>query len=94
MVVEVLSPSTETYDRGAKFAHYRRMESLREYVMIAQDRLSVEHYARQGDHWAYREATEPTASVHVGSIDCELRLRDIYERVEFPPGEEADLPEP
>ncbi len=48
VLIEVLSPSTEAYDRGEKFAHYRRLESLQEYVLIAQDKIRVEHFRRQG----------------------------------------------
>src|SRR5207302_11009756 len=49
LIIEVLSPTTEAYDRGDKFAHYRRMESLREYVLIAQDRVRLERYTRDAD---------------------------------------------
>lgn len=50
VIVEVLSQSTEAYDRGEKFAHYRKLEYLREYVLVAQDKVRVEHYARRGTH--------------------------------------------
>lgn len=84
VIVEVLSESTEAYDRGEKFAHYRRLESLRDYVLIAQDKVRVEHYVRQGDQWVLSEANALTSTIHLSSINCKLALRDIYERVEFP----------
>jgi Uma2 family endonuclease len=89
VIAEVLSESTEAYDRGAKFRNYRRIPSLREYVLIAQDRMSVERYTRQGDEWVLTEAAGPDAELRLDSIDCSVPLRLIYERVEFPPVEEA-----
>jgi len=56
VIVEVLSASTEAYDRGEKFAHYRRLESLQEYLLIAQDKVRIEHYVRQGAQWLLSEA--------------------------------------
>jgi Uma2 family endonuclease len=84
VIVEVLSPSTEAYDRGEKFAHYRRLESLRDYVLIAQDKVRVEHYVRQGDQWILSEASDLSSVVHLSSIGCDLVLLDIYDKVEFP----------
>jgi Uma2 family endonuclease len=58
-ILEVLSPSTEAYDRGEKFAHYQRLESLREYVLVAQDKMRVEQFTRQGDReWLLRVYTQ------------------------------------
>ena len=51
VVVEVLSPSTEAYDRGDKFAHYRQLESLQEYILVSQDKVRVDHYVRQATQW-------------------------------------------
>ncbi len=84
VVIEVLSPSTEAYDRGDKFAAYRRLPSLREYVLIAQDRPSVEHYLRQGEQWLLTAATDLDASVALPTIGCVLRLAEVYRRVRFP----------
>ena len=83
VIVEVLSDSTEAYDRGEKFAHYRRLESLRDYVLIAQNKVRVEHYVRQGNQWVLSEASTLSSAVHLSSISCEVVLRDIYERIEF-----------
>ena len=90
MIIEVLSDSTEKYDRGKKFAHYRRVESLREYVLVSQDRPLVEHYARQDDgHWLLTVANGLEATVELPTVDCRLRLADVYAKVEFPPEESA-----
>ena len=82
VIIEVLSPSTEVYDRGLKFARYRRRAALKEYVLVAQDRVSVEHYARQGVQWVLTEATSLDAVVELPSIGCTLALRDVYDKVE------------
>jgi len=87
VIVEVLSDSTEAYDRGEKFAHYRRLESLRDYILIAQDKVRVEHFVRQGDQWVLSEASALSSMVYLSSIGCEVVLRDIYERVQFPNNE-------
>lgn len=64
LIVEVLSESTEAYDRGEKFAHYRRLETLREYVLVAQDKIRIEHYPRQGEQWVpSRSATRARPSI-------------------------------
>jgi Uma2 family endonuclease len=84
VIIEVLSPSTERYDRGEKFAHYRRLESLREYVLIAQDIRRIDHYRRDGDTWVLTEVSEPESALVISSISCTLQLSDIYDRVDFP----------
>jgi Uma2 family endonuclease len=84
VIVEVLSESTEAYDRGDKFAHYRRLESLTDYVMIAQDKVRVEHYVRQGEQWVLTEISDPDGRLRLSSIDCSIALREIYDKVPFP----------
>jgi Uma2 family endonuclease len=85
VIVEVLSPSTEAYDRGEKFEHYRRIASLTDYVLIAQDRMWAEHYVRQGDsQWLLSEASTLEHSIHLASIGCTLSLVDIYDKVSLP----------
>jgi len=88
VLVEVLSPSTEAYDRGEKFAHYRRLECLQEYILVAQDCVRVEHYLRQGEQWLLTELSNPDDVLHLVSIDCELSLREIYAKVKFSASEE------
>ena len=71
VLIEVLSPSTEAYDRGEKFAHYRRLASLQEYVLIAQDKVCLEHFKRQGDQWVLTEISDIEGVLHLLSIECQ-----------------------
>ncbi|MGO9923179.1 MAG: Uma2 family endonuclease [Isosphaeraceae bacterium] len=85
VVVEVLSDSTEKYDRGTKFAHYRQLPSVQEYVMVAQDRPLVERYVRQDDNtWLLSVFSDLAQTFAFGSIDVQVALADIYRRVAFP----------
>ena len=84
VVVEVLSPSTEADDRGEKFAHYRQLPSLQEYVLVAQDQIRVDHYHRHEKQWIFSDFQKPEESLLLSSIECELPLPEIYERVTFP----------
>ncbi len=81
VIIEVLSDTTEAYDRGAKFDHYRSIESLQVYVLIAQDKPQIELFQRQANNWLLSVAKGLEASVRLETIDCELRLSDVYERV-------------
>jgi Uma2 family endonuclease len=83
VIFEVLSPTTELPDRGAKFGHYRRLASLKEYVLIAQDQVLVERFIRQGDDWLISAPSQLTETLRLTSIDCSLTLREIYSRVSF-----------
>ena len=86
VAIEVLSPSTEAYDRGDKSAAYRQLESLREYLLVSQDKPRVELYRRgPDDAWTLREWSRLDAAVEMESIHCRILLSGIYERVEFPP---------
>lgn len=84
LISEVLSESTEAYDRGKKFAHYQKLESLREYVLVAQNRVSVDHYLRQGDQWILTTLENLADTLELTTIGCRVPLKDIYDRVEFP----------
>jgi Uma2 family endonuclease len=87
LIVEVLSPSTEAYDRGFKFAQYRTVQSLEEYVLVAQAEPRVEVFRRQHDgHWLLSEAFGLESVCRFDSLDCSLALADIYDKVTFPPG--------
>ena len=83
LIVEVLSPMTESYDRGAKFAHYRQLASLKEYVLIAQDRFLVERFSREGNVWEYTVQDSPDDVLRLDSIGCAIPLREIYAKVRF-----------
>ena len=84
VLVEVLSPSTEAYDRGEKLSHYQQLESLKEYILVSQDRVSVERYLRKQDEWGYTSFRELDDVLPIDSIQCELPLQEIYESVTFP----------
>jgi Uma2 family endonuclease len=87
VIVEVLSPSTEAYDRGEKFAHYRKLDSLSDYVLVSQDKPRVEHFARHPDNpslWAFTEVSGFDGVLRLASIGCEVSLSDIYDRVSLP----------
>jgi Uma2 family endonuclease len=81
VIIEVLSPLTEAYDRGAKFDHYRSIATLQTYVLIAQDRAHVEQFQRQESGWLLTVAKGLEAHVRLEAIGCELVLADVYERV-------------
>lgn len=82
IIIEVLSDSTERYDRGKKFQHYRALASLREYLLIAQDAAHIEHFVREDEgSWRLTEATGTAAMLHLPSIDCTLPLVEVYEKV-------------
>ena len=83
VVVEVLSPSTEAYDRGDKFAHYRQLHSLQEYILVSQDKVRVDHYIRHAAQWILTNFQELEQQLPLTSIQCELPLQEIYERVPF-----------
>jgi Uma2 family endonuclease len=85
VIIEVLSESTEAYDRGEKFAHYRRLNSLREYVLVSQNQMRIEHYRRDEDQWVLSEVSGPDAVLHLEAIDCHVAVSTIYEKVEFDP---------
>jgi Uma2 family endonuclease len=82
-IFEVLSRSTETYDRGDKFAEYRRRESLQAYVLVSQLTPHIEIYKRQGNDWLFSEVSGLEAVVKLESIGCTLNLTEVYEKVDF-----------
>ena len=83
LIVEVLSASTETYDKDEKFMHYRQIDSLQEYILISQDREQVVQYRRQEPEWISIEFRALGDVVPLMSIGCELPLQHIYRRVKF-----------
>jgi Uma2 family endonuclease len=89
MIADVLSRSTEAYDRGEKFDDYRTLPSLREFVLVAQDKVLVERFTRQGDEWVHSELRDVDETLVLESIGCAIPLRDIYEGVELADQTEA-----
>ena len=85
VIIEILSNSTELYDRGEKFAHYRLIPSLQEYILVSQYHCKVEKFIR-GDDGIWRifdPYTKIDTKIKLESIDCQLSLSEIYHRVEF-----------
>lgn len=84
VLFEILSPSTEGYDRGKKFSHYRQIDSLRDYVLIAQDEPLVERYNRRAEgEWSLTDAKGLDASLTISTINLTLPLQDLYAKVRF-----------
>ena len=85
VIFEVLSPSTAAFDRGDKFNRYRMLDTLTDYVLIAVDRMRVEHHALQsGGVWKLTEYRQPTDAVPLIGLGCELPLVEIYDKLTFP----------
>jgi Uma2 family endonuclease len=83
VIVEVLSPSTEAYDRGAKFAYYRQLPSLQDYLLVSQFQMLIEHFTREEEGWLLTETTDPGEVVQLPSIACELPVAEVYRKVVF-----------
>jgi len=81
VIIEVLSPSTESYDRGQKFQFYRGLPSLVDYLLISQDSARIEHFTRQADGWLLTDADGLESELRLGSVDCVLKLADVYEKI-------------
>lgn len=84
LIAEVLSPSTEAYDRGWKFSQYRTIESLQDYVLVSQTEPRIEVFRRQpsGD-WLLSEFVGPEAVCRLDSVSCTIALADVYDRIAF-----------
>jgi len=99
VIIEVLSPRTEKYDRGGKFNHYKQLPSLRDYVLVTQSYILVEHFHRHdAESWLLKTYNELDHKVRLESVECELALSDLYDGIElsnilplqFPPAEEDE----
>ena len=84
-IIEILSPSTERYDRTFKFEHYRKLPSFQHYLLVAQNEVKVEHrIIRQENRlWEAIETSDPQAVIELSAIACRLLVADIYENVQF-----------
>jgi Uma2 family endonuclease len=91
VLIEVLSKSTEGYDRGVKFRQYRKIESLREYVLISQDMPAIETYFRNSDgQWVIDSYAELNGTLLLKSLDLRIPLTEIYAGITFPPQMQPD----
>ena len=82
VIIEVLSASTEKYDRGGKFALYRNIPSVQEYILVSSEEKRIESFFRRGDEWIFRDSAN---NFRLQSLDIELSLDNVYEKVELPP---------
>lgn len=90
VLVEVLSDSTESYDRGKKFQHYRSIESLQEYVLVSQNEARIEKYVKHGDgFWLLSEAVGTESEIEFSSIECRISLAEVYDKIDFSDEESA-----
>jgi Uma2 family endonuclease len=88
LIIEILSPSTEAYNRGQKFVSYKSIDSFREYLLVAQDRPSITHYVRQADgSWLRSDVEGLDNEIELVTLSCKISLREIYAQVDFPPNE-------
>jgi len=79
LLYEVLSPTTEAFDRGDKFTYYKSIPAFREYLLIAQHRVHVTHYSKQGDgKWDYEEANDLGGGIYLGALECTLAIAPLY----------------
>jgi Uma2 family endonuclease len=86
VLVEVLSDSTEAFDRGDKFGHYRRIPSLQQYVLVSSNQARIECFTRASDGaWVLSECSNPEGSLLLPAIGCVLSLPRVYAKVDFPP---------
>lgn len=84
LIAEILSDSTKDYDRGSKFTAYRNIRTLKDYVLIAQDRVHIEHFSKENDGiWRLREYFNPEEVLILESLGISLLIREIYSRVFF-----------
>lgn len=91
VVIEVLSDNTESYDRFEKFEHYKRLPTVREYVLVAQNRVGIERYARTAEgEWVIRSFTQADELFAFATVPVNVKIADIYLDVEF--SEAAGLP--
>ncbi|PYJ07369.1 MAG: hypothetical protein DME25_03970, partial [Verrucomicrobia bacterium] len=87
VVIEVLSDSTEAYDRGKKFEHYRQIPTCREYLLVSQREPRIEQFIRQPDgEWFMKEAAGLSTEIKLPSLGIVLRLAEVFAKVKFTPG--------
>jgi Uma2 family endonuclease len=86
VIIEVLSPSTKRFDANEKFADYRRMDSVQEYLLVYQDKARIEHYFKNSEgKWEVEDLLGLEATLQLTSIDCELKMADIYKKLKLSP---------
>ncbi len=86
LIVEVLSDSTEPYDRGEKFRHFQTVPTLTDYLLVSQHEPRAEIFTRRGDHWEYRAVTDLDAALILPSVEVTLAVSDVYALIEWDQG--------
>lgn len=86
VLVEVLSPSTEPYDRTDKFEFVKLIASLTDYLLVAQDRVRLEHYQSDGENWTVRSYYQSEDMLNLADLELEIPLDEIYDRLDLPEG--------
>ncbi|MBF2080284.1 MAG: Uma2 family endonuclease [Synechococcales cyanobacterium T60_A2020_003] len=83
-IAEVLSKSTQNYDRGEKFVAYRTISNFQEYLLIDQYKIHVEHHVKTGvNQWLFSEYDDPSVTLSFNTLDCHVQISDLYENMEF-----------
>ena len=83
-IAEVLSRSTQNYDRSEKFANYRTIDAFREYLLIDQYRIHVEHHVKTAvNQWLFSEYDDPNVTISLQFLDLPIRIADLYDNIEF-----------
>ncbi len=83
-IAEVLSKSTQSYDRGDKFFAYRTIPSFQEYLLIDQYRVHIEHHIKTAAHqWLFSEYDDPTAILSLSAFECQIQIAELYEGIDF-----------
>lgn len=88
VLVEILSPGTERYDRGTKFEQYRKLDSLREYVLVSQHEMAIDLFRLEHGHWVLHEFRGPDAVAQLKSVNIELPMKALYRDVRFEDAEQ------
>lgn len=91
VIFEILSPATESFDRGTKFFRYQLNDELADYVLIAQDEPRIEHFSKQADNrWLLTITHGLESEIHLPSINCALNLAEVFDRINFDDEDEAE----
>lgn len=86
-IAEVLSKSTQNYDRGEKFLAYRSIPSFQEYLLIDQYRIHVEHHVKTAtNQWLFSEYDDPTVTLTLRAVESQVQIAELYENIDFNPG--------
>lgn len=84
LIIKVLSKTTEFYDRGPKFEQYRKMQSLKAYILVSQEKPLIEVYDREGLFWTYREYSQPGQSIVLPAVGITITMDGVYQEIVFP----------